>query len=85
MRILYKKSFEKRFKTLPEKVKRQFYRRLESFVANPFFEQLNNHQVDKAYPGYRSINVTGDYRALYYEEGETVLFALIGRHSEFGK
>lgn len=82
MRIAYRKSFEKRFKKLSEKIKRQFYDRLALFMVDPFDIQLNNHQVDRAYPGCRSINITGDYRALYYETNGGVTFVLIGRHAE---
>ncbi|MDP2629960.1 MAG: type II toxin-antitoxin system mRNA interferase toxin, RelE/StbE family [Candidatus Uhrbacteria bacterium] len=82
MRIAYKKSFDKKFKKLSEKIKQKFYERLAVFIANPFESQLNNHLVDPAYPCCRSINITGDYRALYHEVDDTVTFVIIGTHSE---
>jgi len=85
MQITYKKTFEKRFKKLPEKVKNHFYSRLTLFMSSPFDGLLNNHQVDRAYPDCRSINITGDYRAIYYEQGRCIYFILIGRHSELYK
>lgn len=81
MRIAYRKSFEKRFKKLPDKIKQQFYDRLALFMVDPFDVQLNNHPVDRAYPGCRSINVSGDYRALYYATNDSITFVLIDTHS----
>lgn len=82
MRIGYKKRFQKKFKKLPPKLKEQFYERLEVFVKNKFDRTLNNHSVDKAFSGCLSINITGDYRAIYFENGELVTFIDIGTHSE---
>ena len=82
MRVFYKKRFEKNLKKLPPKIKEQFYERLEIFVKDKFHKSLNNHSIDKAFPGCRSINVTGDFRAIYFEEGELITFITIGTHSE---
>lgn len=43
---------------------------------------LNNHSVDKAFTDCRSINVTGDYRAIFKEENNVIIFLKIGTHSE---
>ncbi len=82
MRAAYKKHFNKQFKELPPKIKERFYERLEVLLADPFHPQLNNHSVDKTYPGCRSINVTGDYRALFQEEAGLFVFVFIGTHAE---
>jgi len=82
MHIAYKKRFDKSFKKLSPKVKQQFYGRLHLFLKNKFDEQLNNHSVDPTYPGCRSINITGDYRAIFYEEDDHITFIFIGTHSE---
>lgn len=82
MRIVYKKSFDKKFKKLSPQVKEHFYNRLRLFVNNKFDRILNNHSVEKVYPGCRSINITGDWRAIFYEENDAVIFITIGTHSE---
>jgi len=82
MEIGYKKRFLKKFKKLEPRVRSAFYERLLLFRANPTNPVLNNHSVERAYPGYRSINVTGNYRALYAQEGERVIFVIIGTHPE---
>lgn len=86
MVIDYHKSFLKTFDRLPEKIKDKFYERLRLFSLEPFHPLLNNHSVDSAYPGWRSINITGDYRALYELKNENiVVFMKIGTHSELYK
>jgi len=82
MQIEYKKHFQKDFKKLSPKIKEQFYRRLELFIQNKFDKSLNNHSVDKVFPGCRSINVTGDYRAIFQDGLEVITFVTIGTHSE---
>jgi addiction module RelE/StbE family toxin len=82
MRVTYKKQFDKDFKKLPLKIREQFYERLDLFLQDKFDKTLNNHPVDKAFPGCRSINVSGDYRAIFQEDGDTVIFITIGTHSE---
>ena len=82
MRIRYKKRFEKDFKKLPPKIREQFFDRLEIFIADKFNIALNNHSVDKAFPDCRSINISGDYRAIFSEEYDSVIFLNIGTHSE---
>jgi addiction module RelE/StbE family toxin len=82
MQIEYHRTFRKRFPRLPSKVKEQFYERLELFMRNKFEKALNNHSVGAAYPGCRSINVTGDYRAIYSEASDIIIFITIGTHSQ---
>ena len=60
----------------------QFIERKNLFLEDSLHPLLNNHSVDYAYPGWRSINVTGDYRALYEELEDGVVFMKIGTHSE---
>ena len=60
----------------------RFYERLELFVQEKFCKVLNNHSVDRAYPNCRSINVSGDYRAVFEDHGEFIIFINIGTHSD---
>jgi addiction module RelE/StbE family toxin len=76
------KSFKKQFKKLPVKVREQFRERANLFVENRFDSRLNNHSVEKAYPGCRSINISGDYRAIFKQQEDIVTFLKIGTHSE---
>lgn len=67
---------------VPRKIQEKFYIRLEIFVSDINHPLLNNHSVEKAYPNCRSINVTGDYRAIFKKEEDNVYFIKIGIHSE---
>ncbi len=83
MKIDYHKKFVKVFKKLPHKIKSRFYDRLRLFEKNQFDPILGNHSVDPIYPGWRSIDITGDYRALFDPKGDDmVIFMKIGTHSE---
>jgi addiction module RelE/StbE family toxin len=77
------KSFDKQYAKLNLKVKTSFKKRLEIFKANPFDISLRNHSLKGRYLGYRSIDVTGDVRALYTTQGDTIIiFGFIGTHSQ---
>lgn len=83
MTIQYTPKFKKQYKKLPQKFQLEFDKRLELFLSNPTHPRLRNHPLQGAYSGYWSINVNGDLRALYQKRGEeTIIFALIGTHSQ---
>lgn len=80
-------SFNNQLKKAPLKIKIAFRKRFAWFLENPFHPLLNNHALTGKLSGYRSINITGDWRALYCEwktsEGKRmIVFELLGTHSE---
>lgn len=82
MRIDYTKSFIKDLKTRPVKVQEKFRIRVILFSQNKFHPILNNHGLSGGYRGCRSINVSGDLRAVFRENGEAVVFIWLGTHSQ---
>lgn len=82
MEVRFHKNFKKKFKKLPIKIQEQFYERLELFFQNKFDKILNNHSVDKAFSNCNSINVSGDYRVIFEDQGNLAVFITIGTHSE---
>ncbi|MEK7625671.1 MAG: hypothetical protein AAB467_04995 [Patescibacteria group bacterium] len=82
MEARYLKRFKKKFRKLLPRVQEQFYERVDLFRQNKFNQILNNHSVDPTYPNCNSINVSGDYRAIFKEQGDIVIFITIGNHSE---
>lgn len=82
MEVILHRSFKKKFKKLPPRVQNQFFERIDLFLQDKFHPLLNNHSVDSAYSDSRSINVTGDYRAIFREGSDGVIFIEIGTHSE---
>jgi addiction module RelE/StbE family toxin len=82
MEIVFQKKFKKKLKKLPPKIQDQFYERLEVFILDKNHKILNNHSVDKMFTDCRSLNVTGDYRAIFKEDNNVAVFLNIGTHSE---
>ncbi len=77
------KAFDKQYAKLNSKTKTSFKKRVEQFKANPFDISLRNHTLKGKYLGFRSIDITGDVRALYTTQGDTIiLFGFIGTHSQ---
>ena len=84
MEVILHRSFKKKFKKLPPKTRDQFFERADLFLHDKFHPLLNNHSVERVFLDSRSINITGDYRAIFREDedGETVIFTKICTHSE---
>lgn len=85
MTIDYSKSFKKSYKKLDLFVREKIKDRIKLFSENKFHTLLNNHSVNPTYDTGRSINITGDYRAIYVEHEGVVVFIEIGTHSELYK
>jgi addiction module RelE/StbE family toxin len=84
MKINYSKKFFKQYGRCDEKIKQAFKQKLVLFEKNKFHPQLNNHQLRGKFSHCRSINITGDWRALFIEleNGEIIFFETLGTHSE---
>jgi len=84
MQIEYSKKFIKEFKKCPVNVKINFKARLEMFINDQYSSILNNHPLIGELKNYRSINITGDWRAIFEEidDEQIVYFVVIGTHSQ---
>ncbi len=83
MTIRYLPKFKKQYKKLPKKIQDQFDERVQLFSVDPTLPMLKVHPLKGNFAGYWSMSVSGDIRALYVIEGDTmVIFALIGTHSQ---
>ena len=83
MNIFFAKKFRKNYGRLQLRVREQCDERLQLFETEPFHPLLDNHPLHGEYAGCRSINVTGDYRAIFYHENaDAVRFIAIGTHHE---
>ena len=81
MITVFHRSFKKRYKKISSKIRNQFDKRLILFEKEPFHPVLNNHQLTGERIGQWSINVTGNWRAIYVFSGEdTVIFIDIDTH-----
>lgn len=86
MRIDFHKRFDKQYKKLPVASKKKFENQLAILISNQNNPVLNNHALKGKYTGYRSINVTGDIRAIYIPHSKDhIEFAYIGSHAQLYK
>jgi addiction module RelE/StbE family toxin len=84
MQLEYSKKFIKEFKKCPEGVKTNLKSRLKVFINDPYNPILNNHPLVGELKDYRSLNINGDWRAIFTEtnKGQTAYFVAIGTHSQ---
>ncbi|MHB1864966.1 MAG: type II toxin-antitoxin system RelE/ParE family toxin [Candidatus Saccharimonadales bacterium] len=83
MNVVFHKNFQKMFKRLPKKIQGRVGERIELFANDPLDSQLRNHSINVPYKDSRSIDITGDYRAIYkLVDKETALFTHVGTHSQ---
>lgn len=85
MRIKLHKNAEKQYKKLKLAEKKKFKERRDLFLEDEFNPVLNNHSLKGKYLGYRSINITGDLRAIYKKDGMDIIFVAIDSHSNLYK
>lgn len=86
MTVKFDPVFLSKLKKTGARTRKSFKEKLVIFVQNPDNPQLNNHPLKRDYQGYRSIDITNDWRAIFSEKienGETVTFFIgIGTHKE---
>jgi len=90
MNVVYDPALLEKLKRANVRIKKRFWEKILLFSKNPNDLQLDNHELHDEYSGLRSIDITGDYRAIYKETqiaGETAAyFIFLGTHDElYGK
>lgn len=86
MKIEYAKRFIKQFKKAPKQVQLSLKEGIKLFELDKFHPLLNNHALRGKFEGYRSINITGDWRAIFSEvDVNTLYFQELGIHSQLYK
>lgn len=82
MRYQFHRKFKKSYQKADKRLQTAVDDRLKIFASVPFSSILNNHALIGKYLGYRSINVTGDYRAIYKViSDDEVIFIILDTHS----
>ena len=83
MKFLFNKKFTRRHAKLNHKIREKFEERLRLFQDNPTDQVLNIHKLSGKYDGMWSMNVTGDYRAIFNKQrNDFIVFLNIGTHPE---
>ena len=83
MTVGYSHTFKKMFRRQTAPVQVKFGERLSLFIENTHHPLLNNHSLNGEWAGCRSINITGDIRAVFEKvtKGHSE-FVAIGSHNE---
>ncbi len=85
-KVAFSHHFKKLYRKAPLKIRQQFNKRLDIFINKPFDPLLNNHALVGNFLGKRSINITGDWRAIYSISSDgVIIFELLGTHSQLYK
>lgn len=86
MKIVYDPAFLEKLQKVDVRVRKSAKERLLLFSKDPNDPQLDNHPLREQYVGYRSIDITADYRALYKERSAekdiVAQFVMLGTHKE---
>ncbi|PIQ68762.1 MAG: hypothetical protein COV91_02320 [Candidatus Taylorbacteria bacterium CG11_big_fil_rev_8_21_14_0_20_46_11] len=81
MKVVTHQKFDKRFVKLDATLRVRFKERRNLFLENPSHPLLNNHALTGDRLGQWSINITGNWRALYeFQDAETIIFVDIDTH-----
>jgi len=82
MKAGYSKQFLRQYIKLSPAVRQRVDERIKLWQTDPLNSQLRNHQLKGSYKDYRSIDITGDYRALYLSQPGIAIFDKLGTHSQ---
>lgn len=83
MKIELHRNFLKAYAKKSKKIQEKFKEKRNLFIKDMFHPLLDNHSLTREYEGCRSINITGDMRAIFYvKQNSDVVFINIGSHSE---
>lgn len=84
--IKFGSRFRKRYRLADRKIKTAFDHSLEVFLEDANHPSLRDHPLHDKYYGYRSIDVTEDWRAIYKvnqsSKRKVVTFHMLGTHKE---
>ena len=86
MTIQYNPGFLDKLKSVNVRVRKSFHEKINLFRKDPSNARLRNHALEGVYIGFKSIDITNDYRAIYEEvaigEETIAYFTLLGTHKE---
>lgn len=87
MKIKFAKKFKKQYEKANTKIQTAFDKRLELFQQDQYYPLLDNHALTGQYSGFRSIDITGNWRAIFREAldengNKIITFELLGTHPQ---
>ncbi len=87
MQTFLHRQFLKKYQKLPKTVQNTFVERTHLLLTDPTHPLLRIHSLRGSLEPQKSMNITGDYRALFIvdEQKQTITFLQIDTHSELYK
>lgn len=86
MKVKYSPSFLAKVKKIDVRIYKRLREKIAIFIKDPNDPQLDNHELHEEWEGFRSIDITADWRAIYEEIDEkeelTAYFEALGTHEE---
>ena len=83
MKVFLNTLCMRQYKKLPQDIQRKFNERVDLLLENPRNPLLRIHKLKGEKKPLMSMNVTGNYRALFTrEDKDTITFHEIGTHSQ---
>ena len=86
MKVQLAPELIKKIKKLDVRIRKSFKKAIDLFSENPHSLKLNDHKLYRKWEGFRSIDVTSDWRAIYQEieEGHEpfAYFVALGTHEQ---
>ena len=89
MNVVYDKLFFDKLKRVDVRIQKSVKGIILLFSKDPNNPQLNNHLLRDEFEGYRSIDITSDWRAIYQEiqtgAEKVAYFIALGTHKQLYK
>lgn len=82
MRIYYSSKFERKYKKLPQKIKKTAEEKESIFRSDPFDARLHTHRLSGRLKEYWAFSINDTYRIIFeFAKKDTVWLHSIGDHS----
>lgn len=90
MKVVFDSDFFLKLKKVNVRIRNSFKQKIDIFTKDQYNPELNNHALKYGLEGYRSIDITSDWRAIYEEiligEETVAYFIALGTHRQlYGK
>lgn len=87
IKIKFSKEFIEHYKKADVRIQNHVDKRIRIFKRTPQDLQLRNHSLRDKWKGYRSINITSDWRAIYIDISDNTktlcaYFIALGTHEQ---
>lgn len=83
MKVTTTKKFDKQFRRQPEKIQKEFAKRIALFLVDINTPILNTHKLTGKLEGLWSFNVSSDIRVIFDKSFDRIIvLEAIGSHSE---